>query len=75
MIEIKEGTLLFSIASFLLTAKRYAKNISIANEEFVNAAFLPFIQAASIKDSDGDWYHFPKNRVSELLKNKFETKD
>lgn len=62
--------MLFNIASYILTMKKYAINRSISNEDFTRELFAPFVTAGNVKDKNGELLELNKSRVSRLLAGK-----
>jgi|GEM_PF-1079666 len=65
-----EGITLFCMASFIRTAKSYAKDRTISDEEFVRSLFQPLIQAGNVKGRNHEPLDLNKSQTSGLLNNK-----
>lgn len=52
------------------TAKKYAIDSSVSNEEFLNAFIQPYIEAGRIKARNGDVFHLNAPRTSNLVNGK-----
>lgn len=52
------------------TLKKYALDINVSDEEFVNALLHPFVVAGKITNKNKDEFYLNKSRVSELLNQK-----
>lgn len=61
---------MFSFSELVKTIKKHAVNISISNEDFLNAFIAPYVVAGDIKNKNGEQFYLNKTRVSLLLNQK-----
>lgn len=61
---------MLTLSSLTRTAKKYAIDSSVSNEEFLNAFIQPYIEAGRIKARNGEVFHLNAPRTSNLVNDK-----
>ena len=61
---------MLTLSSLTRTAKKYAIDPSVSNEEFLNALLQPYIEAGRVKGRGGDDLHLNAPRTSNLINGK-----
>lgn len=61
---------MLTLSSLTRTAKKYAIDSSVSNEEFLNAFIQPYIEAGRIKARNGEVFHLNAPRTSNLVNGK-----
>lgn len=61
---------MITLSSLTRTAKKYAIDSSVSNEEFLNALLQPYVEAGRIRGRGGEDFHLNAPRTSNLINGK-----
>lgn len=64
---VEKRMTMLTLASLAKTAKRFALDTSVSDEEFLNALLEPLVVAGRIKGRGGIDFHLDKSRTSQIL--------
>lgn len=63
---------MITLSELIRMLKKYAKNPSISDEDFLNEFLAPYVKAGSIKNKYGELFYLDKSRTSEIMARKID---
>ena len=63
---------MITLAKLICVLKKFAKNPSVSDEDFMNELLRPYVDAGQIKNKNGDRFYLDKSRTSDIMSQKID---